>query len=70
MFSVLFDLLKEKLSSEKVAVVGAVATALVAVASKYGVVVDGLALQEVLLPLFTALIARVFATSAGVKPGL
>lgn len=61
---------KAKLDGEKVVLVGAAASAVVALAGKYGVVISPVALQEVLLPLATALIARCFATSKGVTPGL
>jgi hypothetical protein len=62
--------LREKADAEKVVIVGALGSVIVAFAAKHGVVVEGLAVQEVLLPLATALIARVFATSKGVTPGL
>ena len=62
--------LKLKLDGEKVVLVGAAASALVALAGKYNVVIDPVDVQGVLLPLATALIARCFATSKGVKPGL
>jgi hypothetical protein len=62
--------LKEKADAEKVVIVGALSSVVVGFLAKHGVVVDGLSVQEVLLPLATSLIARVFATSKGVKPGL
>jgi hypothetical protein len=62
--------LKEKVEAEKAVLVGAAASALVVLAGKAGIVIDEVTVANVLLPLATALVARVFVTSKGVKPGL